>query len=229
MNIEQVHSCSWSIVIPKSVVPALQNYIHMYASSNISISRTTLYLGPVMYVWKCVQCRLWPQKENQSIWWFCLDWVRCIIFGKKPQTHLSYLIMCLLMGFLDIKSIILYVSLKFYIFSSFSWIKDDIGVSGVVGSAVFNITLVGFCFLPSLNFSTLFPLFWKYVTIMASYFARLMFNSVKQCWRPLFSLTGDNLQIYCVSTAQVIAVCALFATHAIVLNWYSVCRWLINL
>merc|ERR1719210_1747405 len=41
--------------------------------------------------------------------------------------------------------------------------KDDIGVSGVVGSAVFNITLV-------------------------------------------------------------IAVCALFATHAIVLNWYSVCR-----
>jgi len=41
--------------------------------------------------------------------------------------------------------------------------QDDIGVSGVVGSAVFNITLV-------------------------------------------------------------IAVCALFATHAIVLNWYSVCR-----
>lgn len=41
--------------------------------------------------------------------------------------------------------------------------KDDIGVSGVVGSAVFNITLV-------------------------------------------------------------VAVCSLFATHAIVLNWYSVCR-----
>ena len=42
--------------------------------------------------------------------------------------------------------------------------KDDIGVSGVVGSAVFNITLV-------------------------------------------------------------IAVCALSATHAITLNWYSVCRF----
>ena len=207
MNIEQVHSCSWSIVIPKSVVPALQNYIHMYASSNISISRTTLYLGPVMYVWKCVQCRLWPQKKIRVSDVFVLDWVRCIIFGKKPQTHLSYLIMCLLY-FLDLYFLKLLLNQGWYWCQRGGWLSSLQHHSG------------GFLLFTKFEF-------FDSVIIMASYFTRLMINLVKQRWRPLLSLTGDNVQIYCESTAQVIAVCALFATHAIVLNWYSVCRSLI--
>ena len=85
----------------------------------------------------------------------------------------------------------------------------------------------GFLLFTNFEFFHSVTFFLKYVTIMVSYFTRLVFNSVEQRCRLLLSLTGDNVQIYCVSTVQVIAVCALFATHAIVLNWYSVCRWLL--
>ena len=180
----------------------MQNNIHMYASSNISISGTTLCLGPVMYVWKCVQCRLWPQKENQSIWWFCFGLMRCIIF-----THLSYLITCLLY-FLNLYFLKLLLNQGWYWCQRGGWLSSLQHHSG------------GFLLFTKFEF-------FDSVIIMASYFTRLMINLVKQRWRPLLSLTGDNVQIYCESTAQVIAVCALFATHAIVLNWYSVCRWLI--
>ena len=66
-------------------MPAVQNDMHMYASSNISISGTTLCLGPVMYVWKYVQCRLWPQKENKSNWWFCFGLGALHYFWQKSS------------------------------------------------------------------------------------------------------------------------------------------------
>ena len=172
-----------SIIIPKSVVPAMQNNIHMYASSNISISGTTLCLGPVMYVWKCVQCRLWPKKENQSIWCFCFGLGALYYFWQKN--------------------------------SNTPFLSDNV-------LAIFSQSI----------FSEASPES-RMILVSAEWLAQQSSTSLSwvfafyQRWRPLLSLTGDNVQIYCESTAQVIAVCALFATHAIVLNWYSVCRWLI--